>query len=1065
MGFPGSPKKKQFLSPRDEEERRRILKSLVAPNGNKTKHGEKAMTSFDSMILKAARSAENLPSTDALASPSSASASKIAEMFRKESSLSLQIPGNGLVSPSGSIGGNKKVTFSQVVDQMACSLSDSSSLSDLSCAEDFKLNVSSSVHVPNSRRSRKLFRSGRLHSKRKSASAAASGSGSTAVQAFYQLANATSGSEDVYESSMESIESSTNSLHPKPLAVIGSRQQAKQLHKISSADSLLSMIKTLKSSSPSKSLGGSPGAHPEICRASSTPTSPQLSDEAGMFLSSADMASSGDSPTRLTAPPSSPSQIKVEIHDHPSSDSSESAHGPSSGGSGGGAGGSGGGSSSLTLDVPGFPYGLQCLSPIKELPSPLPTPLPSPLPCRSVSPGCYSSSSSAHGDGDSTSPGPSTSSATSARRSSFRSRFSRKKSCPAVNVNSAGGSASGKSLSKSEDSNRLSCELHSQPTPIRRRRSVSGDGTTLFEETSFVVPAAPQQQQQPPSRPSKSDLRRRASLVPTITLTMHDSSEDLSAKEKVKDPKDSQIPNHIVIPQLFVTEDSAQHRQSGFANESATSNHAPYNNHVSPCRSSAPVNANHHPLSTVPGIEDKLSSKNYPKDTSSKPSVEIELRESHPSSPSDPTARSSQPPSIEESREKTPTPPPLQGRISPTQKRPLFKQQEVRVEDEESLPQPPPALPQQNQQQLLAAPFDSTPRSRSQSVELPEFRVNYAARANPSSPQPVIVLLPMEEASSQETDSPNTSPQGEIAAQKPTHSPSRGLGRRRVAYQLRRSSATATTSAASPMGDLDADANGSEKRTDESSWKGVRLGSPPMRRDLPPVAVAHGVYPMKPMLGGDGTFALRAASPQAFDKPNSLDLLAMAPAITVTPMSEVESDSESPPAIRVCQASANVPAAPGTGMHYLSPFTIITSAGPSGGGGGGGGAAPSRGNGSRTTSESNLSSSGYSSMASPSTSRNGSSNPLCTSESEEVSTPTKLSAGFFASNPVGVAAVITTSGGQTIPQGVFMRRPSPLLKSPSVDSESSDPTHPTSTQKRTQTLRSLHEKANALRSK
>ncbi len=41
----------------------------------------------------------------------------------------------------------KVVTFSQVVDQMACSFSESSSLSDLSsCTEDFKHSVSS--HVP-----------------------------------------------------------------------------------------------------------------------------------------------------------------------------------------------------------------------------------------------------------------------------------------------------------------------------------------------------------------------------------------------------------------------------------------------------------------------------------------------------------------------------------------------------------------------------------------------------------------------------------------------------------------------------------------------------------------------------------------------------------------------------------------------------------------------------------------------------------------------------------------------------------------------------------------------------
>ena len=73
---------------------------------------------------------------------------------------------------------------------------------------------------------------------------------------------------------------------------------------------------------------------------------------------------------------------------------------------------------------------------------------------------------------------------------------------------------------------------------------------------------------------------------------------------------------------------------------------------------------------------------------------------------------------------------------------------------------------------------------------------------------------------------------------------------------------------------------------------------------------------------------------------------------------------------------------------------------------------------SRATSESNLSSSGYSSG----TSRCGSSNPLCISESEDTATPTSNTTTFFPGcHGLG-----------------FVRRPSPLLKSPSCDSESSD---------------------------
>ena len=41
----------------------------------------------------------------------------------------------------------------------------------------------------------------------------------------------------------------------------------------------------------------------------------------------------------------------------------------------------------ITLEVPSMYYGGKCLSPIKELPSPMPTPSPSPLPFRQNMPG------------------------------------------------------------------------------------------------------------------------------------------------------------------------------------------------------------------------------------------------------------------------------------------------------------------------------------------------------------------------------------------------------------------------------------------------------------------------------------------------------------------------------------------------------------------------------------------------------------------------------------------------------------------------------------------------------
>nr|XP_024215536.1 uncharacterized protein LOC106687239 isoform X2 [Halyomorpha halys] len=109
------------------------------------------------------------------------------------------------------------------------------------------------------------------------------------------------------------------------------------------------------------------------------------------------------------------------------------------------------------------------------------------------------------------------------------------------------------------------------------------------------------------------------------------------------------------------------------------------------------------------------------------------------------------------------------------------------------------------------------------------------------------------------------------------------------------------------------------------------------------------------------------------DKPNSLDLPCPPPIITVTcSMTEGESDADSPAAIKTNSA----------GMCYLSPFSMCTRN-------------------DRTTSESNLSSSGYSSMASPGPSRCGSSNPLCPTDVED---------------------------NHHIP-----RRPSPLLRAPSCE--------------------------------
>lgn len=101
-----------------------------------------------------------------------------------------------------------------------------------------------------------------------------------------------------------------------------------------------------------------------------------------------------------------------------------------------------------------------------------------------------------------------------------------------------------------------------------------------------------------------------------------------------------------------------------------------------------------------------------------------------------------------------------------------------------------------------------------------------------------------------------------------------------------------------------------------------------------------------------------------FDKPGSLDFQFAPPMITITAnMSEAESDAEflSPATSKASLMPSTKLAAGGSGMTYLSPFSMCTR-------------------GDRAPSEGNLSSSGYSSMASPGPSRCSSNNPLCLNE-------------------------------------------------------------------------------------
>lgn len=117
---------------------------------------------------------------------------------------------------------------------------------------------------------------------------------------------------------------------------------------------------------------------------------------------------------------------------------------------------------------------------------------------------------------------------------------------------------------------------------------------------------------------------------------------------------------------------------------------------------------------------------------------------------------------------------------------------------------------------------------------------------------------------------------------------------------------------------------------------------------------------------------------KCFEKPGSLDFPFVPPMITITAnLSEADSDAEflSPATSKSSLMPGKLMPNP-SGMTYLSPFSMCTR-------------------GDRAPSEGNLSSSGYSSMASPGPSRCGSNSKLCVNESEPIismTVPTNMTA-------------------------------------------------------------------------
>lgn len=98
------------------------------------------------------------------------------------------------------------------------------------------------------------------------------------------------------------------------------------------------------------------------------------------------------------------------------------------------------------------------------------------------------------------------------------------------------------------------------------------------------------------------------------------------------------------------------------------------------------------------------------------------------------------------------------------------------------------------------------------------------------------------------------------------------------------------------------------------------------------------------------------------EKPGSLDFQFVLPMISIESDAEILSPATSKANLMPCSKLNSST----SGMTYLSPFSICTR-------------------GDRAPSEGNLSSSGYSSMASPGTSRCSSSNPLCLGEEDGIS--------------------------------------------------------------------------------
>ena len=868
---------KRMVSPMQDEEKRKILKMLISPNseGKSSKDLTELMSLADKTI-KAARSAENLSTNS--------------QVLRQESTHSLQVP---LTSMAG-----RKVTFSQVVDHLACSLSDSSSLSDISCGEEFRQTVSGTAST--ARRSRKMYKPSRRSARPRRPSRGDS--------SYY----GTSGSEERVESSLESIES-YNNFQLKPLSGLGlSTHQRNKLNKISSADSLLTMIRNLASSKLN----------------ASTPSSPQLSDNGDVLssgyptpLSTPDTPSGSFLSIQHLGTKTAGSQIMVSVVspgdtlDKAQSDSQAATEGPPT----------------ITLEVPSFNYG-KCLSPIRELPSPLPTPCPSPLPTpctprtSQTSPAvtqeeqfCVSECSSSLSFGSSVS-----------RSSSLRKLINKSKTVPHDKLEEKIRDGTGKTASIFNDSYSLdSGEGTFDP------HDYCDGGTSDFSEISIPIPSF-----RSSSSSSIDGSLSKSPVIPIILTSLYDSSENLckptNTAENTKSPrgkklvKQRKIPSNIVIPQVSISfEDDSRSQLSS----NSSSNNSPL---VSP---SGKVKKRPPPL-----IIPDSNFFNFKDDVQSAP-VSLAREESEElkqikAASLDKNITLFKQKSIEEETETDP------DRGETTQEEHsgtipflggaggrVVKQAHVEALDS------PDYLKSEKTNQDLRQPSQSTDTNTSASDKTSQQET------------PAVFVL-------QTDDKGSTSPwieMSEILSNKE--------GKKQEKLKLK-----------------DLKKNG-------KSWQSVQLGSPPLKKFESEFGYKIGLETMR----GNAKKKM-----MTFEQPRSLDGEGAAPMIKITPMSDLESDSDSSMLPHLHPVT-----------DYLNPFCLQVPG------------SPHQVTVSTCTSDSNLSSSGYSSISSPGGSRRGSYNRICISESEDMSTPTTSSKNFFGATP-------------------FVRRPSPLLKSPSCDSESSD---------------------------